>query len=134
MNIHYWNFKERFQKIDTVTEELNPIINNNSIAKYIEKSFQVDAEEVAVHVSLNDFYLGVLISVTLLVILRLTFILDLLMRSCKWKGPIRSSAKFLTVWIYNYLSFLVLVFEVGEHFDNTCLHTTVGVSDETSRH
>lgn len=46
MNIHYWNFKERFQKIDAVTEELNPIINNNSIAKYIEKSFQVDAEEV----------------------------------------------------------------------------------------
>ena len=46
MNIHYWNFKERFHKIDAVTEELNPIINNNSIAKYIEKSFQVDAEEV----------------------------------------------------------------------------------------
>jgi hypothetical protein len=27
----YWNFQEKFKRIDRVTEELNPIINNQSI-------------------------------------------------------------------------------------------------------
>ena len=43
----YWNFQEKFKLIDRVTEELNPIINNQSIQKYIKKSFHYIEEEEA---------------------------------------------------------------------------------------
>ena len=43
----YWNFKEKFKRIDRVTEEVNPIINNKTISKFIKKSFQYIEEEEA---------------------------------------------------------------------------------------